>query len=104
MPGTKLGGQRAAATNKAKYGDNFYANIGAKGGAKGHTGGFYANRELARTAGAKGGTISRRGPWTEEQKAEARRKRAEAKVIAKPVEPTRKQYHKGLMAGIFGRR
>jgi general stress protein YciG len=30
------------------------------GGKKGTTGGFAANRELARTAGAKGGRISRR--------------------------------------------
>jgi hypothetical protein len=32
------------------------------GGKKGRTGGFAANRELARVAGAKGGAISRRGP------------------------------------------
>jgi hypothetical protein len=31
-----------------------------KGGRKGRTGGFFANRELARIAGAKGGRISRR--------------------------------------------
>lgn len=61
MAGTKQGGQLAALTNKAKYGPDFYAQIGAKGGKNGHTGGFYANRELARTAGAKGGKISRRG-------------------------------------------
>ncbi len=60
MAGTREGGARAAATNKAKYGDNFYAQIGAKGGKKGRTGGFFANRELARIAGAKGGKISRR--------------------------------------------
>lgn len=36
--------------------------IGAKGGKNGTTGGFYANRELARIAGRKGGTISRRKP------------------------------------------
>lgn len=60
MAGTKLGGQAAAATNKAKYGADFYAKIGAQGGKKGHTGGFWANRELARIAGAKGGRISRR--------------------------------------------
>jgi general stress protein YciG len=61
MAGTKAGGQKAAATNKAKYGVNFYASIGKKGGQNGHTGGFAANRELARIAGAKGGRISRRG-------------------------------------------
>jgi general stress protein YciG len=60
MAGTKAGGQAAAATNKAKYGPDFYAKIGAKGGQIGKTGGFFANRELARLAGAKGGRISRR--------------------------------------------
>jgi general stress protein YciG len=60
MAGTKAGGHAAAKTNKAKYGEDFYAKIGAKGGSLGRTGGFFANRELARTAGAKGGRISRR--------------------------------------------
>lgn len=60
MAGTKAGGKAAAATNKAKYGPDFYAKIGAKGGKLGTTGGFAANRELARTAGAKGGRLSRR--------------------------------------------
>ena len=60
MAGTKEGGQKAAARNKEKYGADFYAKIGASGGKKGTTGGFYANRELARKAGAKGGRISRR--------------------------------------------
>lgn len=55
-----MGGQKAAATNKAKYGKDFYARIGKMGGQLGHTGGFAANRELARLAGAKGGRISRR--------------------------------------------
>jgi hypothetical protein len=60
MAGTVAGGKAAASTNKAKYGSDFYAKIGSVGGRKGHTGGFYANRELARLAGAKGGRISRR--------------------------------------------
>jgi general stress protein YciG len=60
MAGTKAGGQAAAATNKQKYGSDFYAKIGARGGKVGKTGGFYANRELARLAGARGGRISRR--------------------------------------------
>ncbi len=60
MAGTKLGGKHAAETNKKKYGKGFYGRIGQLGGRKGHTGGFYANRELARVAGAKGGRISRR--------------------------------------------
>jgi general stress protein YciG len=62
MAGTKAGAKKAAATNKARHGADFYARIGRKGGVKGTTGGFYANRELARKAGAKGGRISRRGP------------------------------------------
>lgn len=61
MAGTVDGGKAAARTNKAKWGADFYTKIGAKGGKKGKTGGFYANRERARLAGAKGGTISRRG-------------------------------------------
>lgn len=60
MAGTKAGGQKAAAANKAKYGPDFYAKIGAAGGKNGRTGGFAANPELARIAGAKGGRISRR--------------------------------------------
>ena len=60
MAGTKAGGQAAAATNKSKYGSDFYSKIGAKGGKLGKTGGFYANRELARKAGQMGGRISRR--------------------------------------------
>lgn len=71
MAGTKEGGQKAAATNKAKHGDGFYARIGAMGGRAGHTGGFASDKvgndgltgsERARIAGAKGGRISRRGP------------------------------------------
>ena len=60
MSGTKAGGKVAATTNKNRYGSDFYARIGAKGGKNGTTGGFFANRELARVAGAKGGKISRR--------------------------------------------
>lgn len=63
MAGTKAGGQAAAATNKKKYGSDFYAKIGAKGGKLGHTGGFAAGdegRERARKYGAIGGRISRR--------------------------------------------
>lgn len=62
MAGTKAGGRKAAETNKKKYGHDFYANIGRKGGRNGHTGGFFANPELARIAGAIGGRKSKRGP------------------------------------------
>lgn len=61
MAGTVQGGKSAAATNKKKYGKDFYARIGAKGGRLGRTGGFAANRDLARKAGKLGGTVSRRG-------------------------------------------
>ena len=64
MAGTKAGGQKAAAKNLAKD-PNFYAKIGAKGGKLGRTGGFAANPELARIAGAKCGRISRRKKTTE---------------------------------------
>lgn len=62
MAGTKAGGKRAAATNKERYGKDWYAKIGRKGGSKTNTlpKGFAANRELAKIAGAKGGKISSR--------------------------------------------
>lgn len=60
MAGTTNGGKVAAEKNLAKD-PAFYAKIGAMGGRKGHTGGFYANRELASRAGMKGGAISKRG-------------------------------------------
>lgn len=60
MSGTKIGGLRARETNIKRHGDDFYRRIGAIGGRNGHTGGFAANPELAKLAGAKGGRISRR--------------------------------------------
>lgn len=60
MAGTVAGGKKAAEKNLARE-PGFYKRIGAKGGKNGNTGGFAANRELARIAGAKGGRISRRG-------------------------------------------
>ena len=70
MSGTQAGGQRAAATNKRLYGEDFYTKIGSKGGKLGNTGGFASDKvgadgltgqERASKAGAKGGVISRRG-------------------------------------------
>lgn len=69
MAGTKAGGKAAAKTNKTKYGTDFYAKIGAKGGSLGKDGGFASNkvgddgltgRQRAAIAGARGGRISRR--------------------------------------------
>jgi general stress protein YciG len=65
MAGTKQGGALAAKTNKEKWGADFYQRIGALGGKKGTTGGFYNNPELARIAGSKGGKVSRRGKANE---------------------------------------
>lgn len=71
MAGTIEGGRKAAETNLKKYGPDFYRWIGARGGSRGHTGGFacesvgtdgLTGSERARLAGAKGGKISKRGP------------------------------------------
>lgn len=67
MAGTYDGGKAAAATNKSKYGPDFYARIGVLGGRSGHTGGFASNRARASWAGAIGGRKSKRTPMTEEE-------------------------------------
>lgn len=69
MAGTIEGGKKAAATNIAKYGKDFYRRMGQKGGRNGHTGGFASDvigadgltgKERAKIAGAKGGKKSSR--------------------------------------------
>ncbi len=60
MPGTRLGGMKAASTNKQRYGIGFYVSIGKMGGKVSRGGGFAKNPELARIAGKKGGQASRR--------------------------------------------
>jgi hypothetical protein len=60
MAGTVEGAKKTVETNKRKYGEDFYKNIGSIGGKLSRTGGFAANRELARIAGRKGGLISKR--------------------------------------------
>lgn len=60
MPGTRTGGIKTAQTNKLKYGEDFYINIGTMGGTKSRGGGFAYDREKAREAGRKGGKASRR--------------------------------------------
>lgn len=70
MAGTIEGGRKARDTNYAKFGKNFYRNIGRKGGNNGRTGGFASDkvgkdgltgRERAKKYGAIGGRISKRG-------------------------------------------
>ena len=66
MAGTRAGGLAAAKANKENDPD-FYKKIGSIGGRKTadsgklYKVGFASNRELARSAGAKGGRISIRG-------------------------------------------
>jgi general stress protein YciG len=60
MAGTPEGGRKAAATNKQRYGIDFYKVQGRAGGKKSKGGGFAQNRELARIAGQRGGKASRR--------------------------------------------
>lgn len=64
MPGSRKGGLKTTITNKALYGDDFYARIGKIGGStpKTRPSGFRARPELASAAGRKGGLISKRGP------------------------------------------
>ena len=70
MAQTKAGGKTTIETMIKKYGSReawceHMRSLGAKGGKKGARDGaikgFAANIERARIAGAKGGTISRRG-------------------------------------------
>lgn len=62
MSGTREGALKAAATNRARYGEKYYAEIGRKGGsASTPHGGFGFSHERAVEAGRKGGKVSRRG-------------------------------------------
>lgn len=82
MAGSKLGGQRAAATNKARYGENFYHDIALKAQkAWDRNGrrprGFASDKvgkdgltglERAKVVGIRGGRISRRGKAKSKEK------------------------------------
>lgn len=61
MSGVREGGLKAVQTSKKRYGEDFYVKIGKLGGSKSRGGGFASNIELAREAGRKGGSASRRG-------------------------------------------
>ena len=71
ISGNKIGGLKAAATNKAKHGDDFYKRIGGVGGKALGPKGFAVTKPcncelftvthtIARCAGVKGGMKSRR--------------------------------------------
>ena len=89
MAGNKIGGRKAAATNKRLHGEDFYKRIGKIGGKNGHTGGFAANPKLAREAGAKGGKISKRGP----AKKDGNEKAKKTETIETPEHGTQKSIH-----------
>lgn len=61
MSGTTIGGQRAAQTNKRRYGKNFYREIGAVGGKNATKPKGFAVSGKASEAGKLGGRISKRG-------------------------------------------
>lgn len=67
MVGTTEGGRKAAITIKLRNGEDFYSRIGTKGGSVCCSKGFAANPELAKKAGAKGGSASKRGPAKEKK-------------------------------------
>lgn len=63
MAGTSSGGKKCAAANKKKYGDDYYSNIGRKGGIaprKGPRGFAAMSPEKLREVSAKGGYNSDR--------------------------------------------
>lgn len=75
MAGSMSGGKKAAETNKAKYGEGFYARIGAMGGRRvtRKPKGFGANHALASLAGSKGGSRSKRGVKMSDEEKKATR-------------------------------
>lgn len=93
MAGTREGGLKAAATNKKKYGEDFYKIQGAKGGKKNNNPMFALNLDLARRAGAKGGRISRRRPTARGLKARAEADRIRSRIESgEPVKNIAKSY------------
>lgn len=93
MSGTVIGGMKAAEANLARD-PQFYCKIGAIGGRNGHTGGFYANRDLARVAGTIGGSISRRGKdkLSEKRRREIRRAYEELLEVHTKAKRERRSY------------
>lgn len=63
MSGTTEGGCKTAKTIKEKYGEDYYKELGRKGGSvhRPETRWFNNHRDLASKCGTKGGHISKRG-------------------------------------------
>lgn len=93
MAGNREGGLKAYKTNIQKRGKNFYREIGAIGGRNGHTGGFAANPELAKRAGAKGGARGKRKGMTDRTKTKI--------AMAKAMEA--EGYTRGTIAKVMGK-
>lgn len=76
MAGSIAGGLKCAKANKERYGEDWYREIGRKGGSRktNKPKGFAANPELARIAGAAGGRKSKRGKHVSDEYIEARKK------------------------------
>ena len=73
MPGTNIGGRRAANTIRSRHGRDFYVQIGRLGGMQSRHGGFASKKigkdgltgaQRAKSAGARGGAKSKRGKAT----------------------------------------
>ena len=80
MAGTTIGGAKCAKTNKAKYGENYYKNIGSIGGkAKVPKGFALMDAEKLSEVSRKGGRISRRGMGIKSEVVEI-----EAETVKKP--------------------
>lgn len=60
MTQTVSGAKKAAAIKKAKYGDDYFKELGRKGGKAGTMSGFYGRPKAAAEAGRKGAKVR----WT----------------------------------------
>lgn len=89
MPGTPEGGRKTAITNKERYGEDFFKNIGQKGGRVSCNGGFASDkvgkdgltgRERAKLVGAIGGKKSRRGDGLNKNATKENRPRKQRKM------------------------
>ena len=93
MAGTRIGAAKAAQTNKKVHGENFYKEIGKRGGMVRTKKGF-AVTGLAAEAGARGGRKSKR-TFTEEQ-----RKAQSDRMILRHAAPKQSILHKVLHIGV----